>query len=101
MVVTFHLKGLPMPGSNACFGIIFYVPLCYIQIQAELDVFPLICYAPRFAKMSRKPQHVGNVRAVPMLRFSWRDVTEGRHIQLSLNLYITQWDKIHDSITCF
>ena len=48
MVVTFHLKGLPMPGSNACFGIIFYVPLCYIQIQAELDVFSLIRVAPRF-----------------------------------------------------
>ena len=27
-------------------------------------------------------------------------VKEGRHIQLCLNLYITQWDKIQDSKTC-
>ena len=68
------------------------------------------------AKMRRKPQHVGNVRAdVPyMLRFSshfcngfyikwqkmWRDVIVWSHIQLRLDLYTTRWDKIHDSKTC-
>ena len=31
---------------------------------------------------------------------TWRDVNEGRHIKLCLDLYITQWDKIHDSKTC-
>ena len=30
----------------------------------------------------------------------WRDVNVWRHIQLSLDLYITQWNKIHDSKTC-
>ena len=29
-----------------------------------------------------------------------RNVNEGRHIQLCLDFYITQWDKIHDSKTC-
>ena len=53
-----------MPGSKACNGIMYFVPLCYIQIQAELDVSPLSYVAPR------KPQH-GNSSDVPyMLRFS-------------------------------
>ena len=40
-----------IPGSNACFGIMFYVPLCYIQIQAEQDVFSLIFFEPRFCHL--------------------------------------------------
>ena len=28
-----------MPGSNACFGIVFYVPLCYLQNQASWMCF--------------------------------------------------------------
>ena len=69
-----------MPGTNACFRILFYVPLCYIQIQAELDLSSHIYVVPPtslsfdikiMAKMRRRPQYVGNVRAdVPyMLRF--------------------------------
>ena len=33
-------SGLHMPGSNACNGIMYFVPLCFIQIQAELDISP-------------------------------------------------------------
>ena len=34
-----------MPGSNACN--LEFVQLCYIQIQAELDVSPLTYVVPR------------------------------------------------------
>ena len=37
-----------MPGSNVCIGMMYFVPSCYIQIQAELDVSPLIYAKPRF-----------------------------------------------------
>ena len=37
-----------LSGSNACNGIMYFVPLCYIQIQAELDLSPLTNVAPRF-----------------------------------------------------
>ena len=66
--------------------------------------------------MRQKPQHVGNISSdVPyMLTFlchigqlslyqttkTWRNESEGKHIQLSLNLCKTQWDELHDSITC-
>ena len=68
------------------------------------------------ANMRRKPQHVGNNQLwrslhvevfVSLLQWflyqttkTWRDVNEGRHIQLCLDLYITQWDSINDSKTC-
>ena len=38
-----------MPGSSACLGLVFYVPLCYLQIQAKLDVFSRICIATCFS----------------------------------------------------
>ena len=44
-------KNFLMLGSNACFGIMYFVPLCYIQIKAELDVSPLIYVAPRFCSL--------------------------------------------------
>ena len=40
-----------MLGSNACFGIMYFVPLCYIQIEAALDVSPLIYVASRFCHL--------------------------------------------------
>ena len=39
---------LVMLGSSACNEIMYFVPLCYIQIQAELDVSPRNYVAPSF-----------------------------------------------------
>ena len=37
-----------MLGSNVCNGIMYFIPLCCIQIQAELDVAPHNNVAPGF-----------------------------------------------------
>ena len=70
-----------MPGSTVCFGIKYFVPLCYcanIQIQTEVHVSSLIYVAPRFViwyrkhyKNEIKHHHVWNISSdVPyMLTF--------------------------------
>ena len=50
-LTTFNEHFTLMLGSDACFGIMYFVPLCYIQIQAELDVSPLIYVATGFCRL--------------------------------------------------
>ena len=66
-----HLKMSPMPGSNT--------------LQKWDENINTLRFSSHFCNgFYIKRQKCG----------------EGRHIQLSLNLYITKWDKIHDSKTC-
>ena len=48
-------KNFLMLGSNACFGIMYFVPLCYIQIKAELDVSNLKYVTTRISRYIKKP----------------------------------------------
>ena len=53
-----------MPGSNACNGIMLYVPLCYIQIQSKLLPSLTSRHLLALTNMTQRRQHVGNVSSV-------------------------------------
>ena len=74
----YHNNSILIPESSAYNQIMYFGPLCYLQIQTELDLStPHLRRAKFFfhmktmANMTQKRQHVWNVRAdVPyMLRF--------------------------------
>ena len=102
-----------MLDSNTCIGITTFVPLCYKQIRGCLSplsplIYIVICM---WQNVNMQLHHVRSFLHVNVFDsyLQWllyqiantcHSINEGRSNKLCSNLYVTQWDKIHNSNTC-
>ena len=114
LLINFGCFGMFL--NNVFCPIVWYTDWSWARcVSPHISRHIFVIWYKTIAKMRRKPQHVGNISSdFPyMLRFlshlcngfilmtkTWRDVNVWKHISPCLDLYITQWDKIHYSKTC-